>query len=278
MNDNLNLDKELIEYVKHSAEVKNDLIHHTPGKYIIRAMYSGILLAFLYATYFSVDAMFEAIGTETINLGNVGGFLGGWIFAFALIFIYYTKSELLTSNMMVATVGKLSNTLTTSGFWKLLIYCFVGNALGALFVGVILSSSSVITTDMSHIMQHSIDTKLSYVNNGLGGYLDLLARAIWCNFFINLGMLPIYSGTVKSDFGKITVIFGAIFIFMRLGFEHSVANTCLFILAAVTGSATLSLGAVVPSIIVALIGNFIGGGLLVGGIFYYLNSNKKVSN
>lgn len=275
MNDNTNLDLDLIEYVNHSAEIKNGLIENAPIKYLIRAMFSGILLTFLYATYYSVDALFEGIGTETTNLGNIGAFLGGWIFAFALIFIYYTKSELLTSNMMVATVGKLSGKLTTKGFWKLLLYCFIGNALGGLFVSLILGNSTVITEQMSHLIQHSVDVKLGYVGNGVSGYLDLLTRAIWCNFFINLGMVPIYGGMVKSDSGKIAVIFGAIFIFMRLGFEHSVANTCLFTLAVVTGSATLSIGAVIPSIIVALIGNFIGGGLLVGGIYYYLNQSRS---
>lgn len=270
----INLDQGLIDYASHGAEVKDQITQTSAMRFLMRAAVAGVLLAFFYMVYFSVDALFEEIGTEAVNLANIGAFLSAWIFAFALIFIYYTKSELLTSNMMAMTMGKLTNKVTWKGFWVVLILTYVGNVLGGLFVGILLSGSTIISPDMAHVMQSSIDTKLSYVNAGFSGYTDLLVRAIWCNFFINLSMMSIYSGMVKSDFGKIVVIFGGIFVFMRLGFEHSVANSALFVAAWVTGAASAPVGAVLPSILIALIGNFIGGGLLIGA-YYYIMNNKK---
>lgn len=266
-----NLDQNLIDYAGHGAEVKESLANKSIVKFIIRAMMAGVLLAFMYITFYSVEALFEGIGTEEVNLANLGMFYGAWIFAFALIFIYYTKSELLTSNMMAMTVAKMEGKSTWGGFAKILTLTYVGNALGGLLVAVLIAGSTVISPDMQMLMAHSVETKLSYVGNGPSGYLDLLVRALWCNFFINLGMMPIYSGMVKSDFGKMLSIFGAIFVFMRLGLEHSVANTCFFILVSVTGTAHITLAAVVPSLIVAIIGNFIGGGIFIGATYVFLN-------
>lgn len=269
-----NLDKDFINYVGHSCEVKENLVNKSITKFVMRAMMAGILLAFMYITFYSVESLFEGIGTEEVNFANLGMFYGAWIFAFALIFIYYTKSELLTSNMMAMTVGKLEGKTSWGGFAKVLVWTYVGNALGGLLVAVIVAGSTILSPDMQILMTHSVETKLSYVQNGLGGYSDLFVRALWCNFFINLGMLPIYAGMVKSDFGKMLSIFGAIFVFMRLGLEHSVANTCFFILIAVTGTAHITLATVIPSLIVAIIGNFVGGGLFIGAAYVFLNKTK----
>ncbi|WOO89272.1 formate/nitrite transporter family protein [Mollicutes bacterium LVI A0078] len=269
-----NLDQDFVDYVSHGAEVKENLANKSFTKFVMRAMMAGMLLTFMYMTFYSVEALFEGVGNETTNLANVGMFYGAWIFAFALIFIYYTKSELLTSNMMGMTLAKLENKTSWAGFTKVLTYTYVGNLLGGLFVAILIAGSTIITPDMQTLMAHTAETKLSYVQAGPSGYLDLLIRAIWCNFFINLGMLPIYMGLAKSDFGKIISIFGAIFVFMRLGFEHSVANTVFFILVAVTGTAHMSLATVIPSLVVAIIGNWIGGGILIGASYVYLNREK----
>lgn len=269
-----NLDQDFIDYAAHSAAVKENLVNKSVIRFLMRAMMAGVLLAFMYMTFYSVEALFEGIGNETVNMANMGMFYGAWIFAFALIFIYYTKSELLTSNMMAMTVGKMQGTTNWGGFTKVLVWTYIGNALGGLLVAVLIAGSTILSPDMQALMAHSVETKLSYVQNGTAGYMDLFVRALWCNFFINLGMMPIYSGMVKSDFGKMLSIFGAIFVFMRLGLEHSVANTCFFILIAVTGTAHITLGTVIPSLIVAIIGNFIGGGLFIGSAYVFLNKEK----
>lgn len=266
-----NIDQDFIDYTVQAASSKENLANRSTVKFVIRAMMAGVLLTFMYMTFYSVEALFEGIGNETVNFLNYGLFYGAWIFAFALIFIYYTKSELLTSNMMVMTVAKLNKKTSWTGFTKVLVWTYIGNILGGMLVAVLIAGTSVITPDMQMLMAHTAETKLAYVQGGTSGYTDLLIRALWCNFFINLGMLPIYMGSVKSDFGKVLTIFGAIFVFMRLGLEHSVANTCFFILAAVTGTAHITLATVIPSLIVALIGNFIGGGLLIGAVYVFLN-------
>ncbi len=266
-----NVDQDFIDYANSGSKFKASLATTNLGKFLIRAMMSGILLTFMYMTFYSVESLFEGIGTEVTNMTNLGVFYGSWIFSFALVFIYYSKSELLTSNMNVMTVGKINGAVNWSGFIKVLGWTYIGNALGGLFVAILILNTSVLTPDMQLLMTHSIEAKLSYVQSGFGGYVDLFVRALWCNFFINLGMLPIYGGMVKSDFGKALVIFGAIFVFMKLGLEHSVANTCFFILVAVTGTASVPAGIAIVSLIVALIGNFVGGGLLIGGVYAYLN-------
>ncbi len=70
--------------------------------------------------------------------------------------------------------------------------------------------------------------------------------------------------------------------FINLGFEHSVANTDLFIFAAFYQffhpTVELGLNAMQASlnVVIALIGNFIGGGLMIGLYYAYMNDTSKL--
>ena len=56
-------------------------------------------------------------------------------FGFALAFIYYTKSELLTSNMMIASVGAYYHSIGWAKAGRLMFFCYLGNAIGGLTFG-----------------------------------------------------------------------------------------------------------------------------------------------
>ncbi len=77
-------------------------------------------------------------------------------------------------------------------------------------------------------MVGAVEHKLAYVADGPTGWVDLLVRAVLCNFCINLAMLLVYNGLIKEDLTKSLVMIVAVFIFAFLGLEHSVANTVLF--------------------------------------------------
>ena len=65
----------------------------------------------------------------------------------------------------------------------------------------------------------------------------------------------------------------SVFVFAYLGFEHSVANTVLFTMVGLAEGIT-----VVPAILnvaICLVGNFIGGGILIGVYYAYLNDEPR---
>ena len=82
---------------------------------------------------------------------------------------------------------------------------------------------------------------------------------------------------MKDDGGKVMAIIFVIFIFAFLGYEHVIANFPAFSLAffasngAITG---MTLGSILHNLFFALIGNYVGGALIIGMTYAWLNRTK----
>ncbi|MCR2053607.1 formate/nitrite transporter family protein [Actinomyces bowdenii] len=119
---------------------------------------------------------------------------------------------------------------------------------------------------------HSVEIKLGYLSSASGA-ADLFIRAILCNFMINLAMLLIYNGYIAEDWSKIFSMIIAVFVFAFLGLEHSVANTVLFTVVGLNHGIDIPLA--MGNVAVALLGNFVGGGLLIGAYYAYVNDDSR---
>ncbi|MGL4590174.1 MAG: formate/nitrite transporter family protein [Mycoplasmatales bacterium] len=274
------LGKGFVTTAVEQSELKSQMSNEITLKYLMRAMMSGIILAFMYTIYFSVIATFDSIPVGTVTLKPIGSFIAAMLFGFALIFIYFTKSELTTSNMMYTSVGRYFGAISWKQMFKILGFTFLGNILGGLFISFLLGQTTIFTSSMQELMSSTIQHKLEYyATSASGGYdaakiLDAFVRAIFCNFFINIAMLLCISGHVKSEIVKVLGIIFAVFIFVTLGLEHSVANSVLFLVGFFNGVEINGVEALL-NIIVALIGNFIGGGLLIGAYYSFINDDRK---
>jgi formate/nitrite transporter FocA (FNT family) len=267
--------KAFISTILEMLEYKSEMTGATKRRYLMRAAMAGIIVGLFYVGHYTIDAGFESVGRSATNpegLLAIGKVLAAIFFGFALVFIYYSKSELLTSNMMITSIGHYFRRITVSASARVLSLCYLGNFLGGLFVAVMLALSSIINEPTMAIMEHSVDVKLAYVTDGASGWMDLFVRAVFCNFFINLAMLMVYNGFIKDDVMKALAMIVSVFVFAYLGLEHSVANTVLFTIVGLQeGIAVLpALG----NIVLALLGNFVGGGILIGLYYAYLNDEE----
>ncbi len=122
-------------------------------------------------------------------------------------------------------------------------------------------------------MQAGVDHKLAYLSEGFAGWGDLFIRAVLCNFMINLAMLLVYNGLIKDDFTKSLAMIMSVFIFAFVGFEHSVANSVLFTIVGLHHG--IDVGLALGNIGIVLLGNFVGGGLLIGFYYAYANDDRK---
>ena len=195
------------------------------------------------------------------------------MFGWALVFIYYTKSELLTSNMMVASIGVYYRRVRWPRAVRMLGLCFLGNFLGGLLVALLLKASTLASGPALVEMQHAVAVKLGYITAGPLGWSDLLVRAILCNLMINVAMLLVYNGFIAEDVTKALAMITAVFIFAFLGLEHSVANTILFTI--VGFKAGIDIGLAAANVAIALLGNFIGGGVLIGLYYAFVNDDSR---
>lgn len=239
--------------------------------YLMRAAMAGAIIGVMYLTYYTVIAAFAGIGQG--ELDDVGHMLGAVAFGFALVFIYYSKSELLTSNMMIVTIGAYYRRAAWWRLMRILVLCYAGNLIGGLVVALLVMFSTLGDGAVGVQMAESVDHKLAYLTAGVSGWGDLLVRAIFCNFMINLAMLLVYNGLIKSDVGKMLVMIASVFVFGFVGFEHSVANTVLFSIVGLQQS--LDIGLVLGNLGIVLLGNYVGGGLLIGLYYAYANDDRR---
>ncbi len=265
--------KQFISTVLELVDSKAAMSARVAQRYLMRAAMAGIIVGVFYVTYYAIVAGFDAVAVGSGNLHVVGKFLGSLVFGWALVFIYYSKSELLTSNMMISTIGVYYRKIRLGTAVKLLTLCLIGNAFGGLVIAVIVAFSTLLNHDVTHAMQEAVDAKLAYYDLGFTGLTDLFLRALLCNFMINLAMLLVYNGNIKSDVLNATVMVMSVFVFDFEALEHSVANTVLFLVHGLSNGIE-----VVPALVivaVALLGNFVGGGILIGLYYAYLNDEAR---
>ncbi len=241
--------------------------------YLMRAAMAGMIISVFYVSSYTVRAAFDEIPAGGTTLLPIGAVLGSVVFGFALVFIYYTKSELLTSNMMIGSIGVYYNRRAWARVLRILGLCFLGNALGGLVIAALLTASTLLSGGTAEQVGHSIDTKLGYIADGPAGWGDLFVRAVLCNLLINLAMLLCYNGMITEDLGKIVSMVVAVFIFAFLGLEHSVANTELFLMWGLEYG--IDVGQAAANVGIAIVGNMVGGGILIGLYYAYANDLRR---
>lgn len=261
--------KVFISTVLDALDTKTAMTGAVTRVYLQRAAMAGMIVAVFYGANFSLVSVFAGIHVGETSLAGIGRIVGALTFGWALVFIYFTKSELLTANMMVATIGVYHQRITVARALKLMGICLFGNFLGGLLFAILLRFSSITGGDTGAQMVAAVAKKLEYVSSGPAGWGDLFVRATLCNFLINLAMLLIYNGFVRDDLTRSLAMITAVFLFAYLGLEHSVANTVLF---TVVGLRTgVDVGLALGNVALALLGNYVGGGLLIG--LYYAMAN-----
>ncbi len=269
---NIFLGEMFISNTLENIQIKTQMNERALNRYLMRSAMAGAIAIFGYMMILATDAAFNGV------IDPFGKVLGGTIFSLCLAAIYYTRSELLTSNMMMVSVASYYERIKIHKVAKLLFYCYLGNLIGGLIIGSKLASTNIITPTMLESYTHSLSVKQGYIANG--EYWDLLVRAIFCNFFINMSMLMVYSGNIKTDGAKIIAMFFGVFIFVYLGFEHSVANSVFFITAGLYemfNHVDIGFDAILAlkNVMIVLFGNFIGGGLLIGWYYAFINDGRK---
>lgn len=256
-----------------ALDVKASMSRHVSVRYLQRAGIAGLLIGVFYLTYYLTVTIFAQFRIGDADLAGVGKFIGAMLFGWALVFIYFTKSELLTSNMMLASIGLYYRKLSLRGAGRLLGLCYLGNLLGGAVLALLLAASSLGNGAVLEQMQHSVAIKLGYLTAGPIGWSDLFVRAVLCNLMINAAMLVAYNGFIRDDLTKSLAMVISVFVFVYLGLEHSVANTVLFTM--VGTKAGIDLGLAAANVAIALAGNMLGGGVLIGLYYAYLNDDVR---
>lgn len=250
-----------IESAAGQVQMKEVMLDKTPGRYMVKAIMAGFLLAIVTVFMFAVKTQFAGTNDGLVNL------LGAIAFSLALVLIVLTNSALLTSNFMYLTVGWYYKVISMSKIMKVITFCFIGNIIGGIFLFFLMKFAHIMTPEMIQSL-----TALVHKKTIDSTWYNILVKAIFCNFFINIGIFV--SMKFKEGLAKAFFIACGVIVFVFMGYEHVVFNTGLYAGMAFFNLDALSWLGVLKNVVFAFIGNYIGGGIFIGFVYAYLNGTR----
>lgn len=212
----------------------------------------------------------------------------GLVFSLGLILVVVGGAELFTGNTLMV-MALAARKITLAEMLRAWAIVYVGNFVGAFGTAVlVLLSGQYLLGDGSVA---SVAVSLAAAKVALP-FDRALFLGVLCNVLVCLAVW--LSLGVRSTGDKILAVLFPVSAFVAAGFEHSVANMYLIPLALLIRSgapaslwaqvavppeavATLTWSGFVWNLIPVTLGNLIGGGVLVGGVYWfvYLRPGQK---
>ena len=176
---------------------------------------------------------------------------------------------------MYAYWGATTGQLTWSRAIWLVLVTTAFNFVGVILVGIIVGVSGKFDGfDATHLIATLSESKLSKE------CWQVFIEGIGANFVVNMAVLgALFAKDLVSKFFTIVPI---IAIFVGLGLEHAIANMSLFTSAAFAAGfdpvllpENFSVANIGINWLFAWLGNFVGGGLMIGGVYAWLKMGTK---
>lgn len=239
---------------------KNNLLKKNPLGYFVSALVAGMFISFGSFVAFTLGSVINASETAACWTKAVQAFA----FASALSLVVMAGAELFTGNNLAMAAGSFRKMVSWADTVKLWIVCWVGNLIGSALSVVMFQATGIPSGDVADYFTTIATGKVSLEP------VPLLIRAILCNILV---CLAVWCGAkLKTESGKLIMIFWCIFVFMVCGFEHSIANMSIVGVAVANG--TVGIGQYFYSVLMATVGNMIGGVVFVALPYHIISKDK----
>lgn len=238
------------------AAKKYTFLEDSLPRYLVLSALAGVYLGFGIALIFSLGGPLATAGSPMVKL------VMGVSFGIALTLVIFAGSELFTGNNMIGVIGGLSRSLTWTQVAQLNVWSWVGNLIGSLALAWLVVQSGVLSKGPAA----DLIGKVAAVKMSLPAW-ELFLRGLLCNWLVCLAVWT--SGRTTNDAAKIMLIFWCLFAFIGTGFEHSVANQSLLGMALfLPHEPAISWAGYWYNQLYVVLGNIVGGGLFVGGLYW----------
>jgi len=237
------------------------------------------MLGGLAGAFIGLGAMLFTVVVSGSDLGfGPTRVLGGVAFSLGLILVVLAGAELFTGNTLavMAWAGGRVSTLALGRAWAIV---YVANFVGALLTVLLVRASNQFEGGGGAIGGTALEIASGKTDLGFG---EAVALGILANALVTLAVW--LSISARSFTGKVVAILFPITAFVAAGFEHSIANMYFVPLGllldgnasalAATEATTAQLEGLtwgnflVKNLLAVTIGNVIGGGLLVGAVYW----------
>lgn len=191
----------------------------------------------------------------------------GISFALSFTLIVYAGSELFTGDVLVMTVGVLKRAVRPKTALKLLGTVYLGNLCGATLIALLIGSTGLLDGEMvgGYIV---INTALKMSLP----FWQAFSRGVLCNMLVCLAIWS--TAKLRSEPAKMLILVWCVYGFCTAGFEHSIANMALFVMAFCSPLHTpdITLAGYLQNLIPVTLGNLAGGSVLVGLVYHLVGS------
>ena len=248
--------------VCNAGKAKVNLLKNNPLGYFAASIVAGIFIAF--------GGIVMCTAGGALSGLQIAKLVAAMVFAVALSLVVMAGAELFTGNNLVMTAASLNKTVSWGETIKLWVVCYLGNWVGSL-IAAFLFHLTKLPADGSAVGTYMANATAAKMN---GEFLPLFVKAIFCNILV---CLAVWCCTkMKTESGKLIMIFWCIFVFVYCGFEHSIANMSIMaggLLDPGEAAASISIGGYFYNLGVVTLGNMVGGASVA--LAYYTISKKK---
>ncbi|MEX3744980.1 formate/nitrite transporter family protein [Lysinibacillus xylanilyticus] len=251
--------KETISTVCLTAETKIRMMKHRPVNYLLQAIFGGLFIGFGILLIVTIGGLLSPAGVPSMKI------VQGLAFGVALSMVMMAGANLFTGDNLVLTVSTLSKKSSPFEMLGIWMSSYIGNFFGSLLAAALFFYSGLAAGDTAAYIEKLATAKMS------GNFVELLCRGILCNLLVCLAVWCTYK--LKTETGKLVMIFCCIFPFVTIGFEHCIANMTLFSLALLVPHGELvSFAGAFSNLIPVTLGNIIGGAVI--GFVYWVNAKE----
>ena len=242
-----------LETVDHFAGVavkRVEFLKRSPLGFWISSMMAGAYVGLGIILIFSVGSDADP-GYRALVMGAS--------FGIALTLVVFAGSDLFTGHTMFMPLGLLRGRTGWGDLASVWAISWLGNLVGAgllalLFVagggGAVLHSKSGLLMTVAAAKMGAPASMLFF-------------RAVLCNWLVCLALWM--SARMTSDSGKCIAIFWCLFAFIGSGYEHSVANMTLLLIAFLgEHGEAVSIAGMVHNLVWVTLGNIVSGALIMG--------------
>jgi len=199
--------------------------------------------------------------------------LGGVVFSLGLILVVVAGAELFTGNnlMIMAWVSrKVSAAMVIRNF----AIVYFANFAGAMGLALIVFWSGHLAMNNHAVGDAAAKVALAKVSMP---FVEAFLKGVLCNILVCLAVWLAMAG--RSVIDRIIAIIFPITAFVAAGFEHCIANMYFVPLAifSSTPGVTWS-GFITDNLIPVTLGNFVGGAVLVGLVYWIIYRRDKQSD
>ncbi len=231
-----------------------------------------LMLGILAGAFIGLGALGYVLVRADGGLGfAMAQLLGGAVFSLGLFLVLVAGAELFTGNNLLV-MAWADGKITTSELLRNWLVVFTGNALGAGGLAVLVFLSHHADLNGGAVAAQYL--KIAAAKTALPP-LTAFVRGVLCNVLVCMAVWMAFAG--RSVMDKAAAVFLPVTLFVAAGFEHSIANLYLFPMALLLQAAgaappdpAITLGGCLANLAPVVLGNLVGGSVLVGLVYHVI--------